>query len=121
MSEQKGYETRDISGKAVEVFGLGLALTIALVMVLLGGLMVIYINLADRSDPEPLPVESEAEVLHERDLPVGGAQLRQLRRTEEQGLATYGIDTATGRIRIPIERAMELVLERGLPARETPK
>ena len=54
MSDQKPYETRDISGKAVEVFGLGLALTIALVMVLVGGMFIVMTNLANEHDTKPL-------------------------------------------------------------------
>jgi hypothetical protein len=45
-------------------------------------------------------------------------QLNQIRINEEQTLATYGwVDRKQGAVRIPIERAMELIVERGLPSR----
>lgn len=40
------------------------------------------------------------------------------RRNEEQALSTYGwVNQAAGVVRLPINRAKELVLERGLPVR----
>jgi hypothetical protein len=45
-------------------------------------------------------------------------QLNQIRLNEENVLSTYGyIDQSTGTVRIPIERAMDLIAQRGLPAR----
>jgi hypothetical protein len=44
--------------------------------------------------------------------------LEAFRRHESDMLTTYGVvDATTGEYRIPIERAKELVLERGLPVR----
>jgi hypothetical protein len=45
-------------------------------------------------------------------------QLNQIRLDEEQTLATYGwVDQKDGVVRIPIERAMDLIVQRGLPTR----
>jgi hypothetical protein len=45
-------------------------------------------------------------------------QLNQTRLNEEQTLATYGwVDQKGGVVRIPIERAMDLIAQRGLPVR----
>jgi hypothetical protein len=44
--------------------------------------------------------------------------LREFRAREETELNTYGwIDRTNGVVRVPIDRAMELVLQRGLPTR----
>lgn len=44
--------------------------------------------------------------------------LRDFRAREAQSLEHYGyVDQATGAVRLPIERAKELLLERGLPVR----
>jgi hypothetical protein len=44
--------------------------------------------------------------------------LRQLRATEETALTTYGwVDRDNGIVHIPIDRAMDLILQRGLPTR----
>jgi hypothetical protein len=45
-------------------------------------------------------------------------ELNQIRLNEEQTLATYGwVDQKGGVVRIPIERAMDLIAQRGLPTR----
>jgi len=44
--------------------------------------------------------------------------LTRMRATEEEKLNSYGwVDRRSGTVRIPIERAIELTAERGLPAR----
>ncbi len=46
------------------------------------------------------------------------ADLKHFRAREEESLNTYGwIDRTSGVVRVPIERAMELVLQEGLPTR----
>jgi hypothetical protein len=46
------------------------------------------------------------------------ANLRTFRQTEDATLSTYDwIDRNAGTVRIPIDRAKELLLERGLPVR----
>ena len=45
-------------------------------------------------------------------------ELAVLREYESQRLTTYGwVDRKNGVVRIPVERAMKLVLEEGLPVR----
>jgi hypothetical protein len=45
-----------------------------------------------------------------------GVDLKALRAAEDAELHSYGwIDRKNGTVRIPIERAMQLILERGLP------
>ena len=46
------------------------------------------------------------------------ANLHQFRQSEDTALATYGwIDKEAGTVRLPIDRAKELLLQRGLPVR----
>ena len=46
-------------------------------------------------------------------------QLNGIRLKEEQTLSTYDyIDKNAGTVRIPIDRAMDLIVQRGLPVRE---
>jgi hypothetical protein len=48
------------------------------------------------------------------------ANLKQFREREANELTTYGwIDKNAGTVRLPIDRAKELILERGLPVRGT--
>ena len=49
------------------------------------------------------------------------AQLQALRAYEKERLSTYGwVDKGAGVAHMPIERAMQLVAERGLPVRPAP-
>jgi hypothetical protein len=46
-------------------------------------------------------------------------ELRQMRVAEDAMLNSYGwVDKDSGRVRIPIERAMEILAKKGLPARK---
>ena len=48
-------------------------------------------------------------------------QLNDIRQREDQTLATYDwVDQNAGTVRIPIDRAMDLIVERGLPLRSQP-
>ncbi len=65
---------------------------------------------------------SNAPVLQSKVTPSpevsSGEMLRQLRATEDAALNTYGwVDRKNGKVHIPIERAMQLLLQRGLPIR----
>jgi hypothetical protein len=45
-------------------------------------------------------------------------QMNGIRTNEEEVLYSYGwVDERAGTVRIPIERAMELIVQRGLPVR----
>jgi hypothetical protein len=47
--------------------------------------------------------------------------LQDVRKHEDERLTSYGwVDKNAGRVRIPIDRAMDLVLQRGLPFRAAP-
>jgi hypothetical protein len=63
-----------------------------------------------RERPQLLPPEPRLEVLPVQDL-------KQMRASEENILHSYGWVNQQSRIvRIPIERAMQLIAERGLPS-----
>ena len=48
--------------------------------------------------------------------------MRELRAREEEILTSYGwVDRNAGIVRIPIDEAMKLTVQRGLPARQEPK
>lgn len=71
---------------------------------------------------EPTPTADEQPTASPNAPPVDLVAARQaLRRREDLLLDTYGwVDREAGIAHIPIERAIELVLERGLPTREEP-
>jgi hypothetical protein len=76
-------------------------------------------RLVEREAPvSPLAMPSGQPPPEPRLLTNEPANLATYRLEQEQNTATYGwIDKQAGIVRIPIERAKELLLERGLPHR----
>lgn len=113
-----GYEKRDIRFVVIVIAWIVLFGVLALVALVSGGLLRLLSKpLAVTTAPNPienpgLPARPRLE-LH---LP---EKLRQLRAAEEAVLNHYGwVDRARGVVHIPIDRAMQDVLEEGLPARK---
>ena len=122
FEETAGYERRDLSPRAIALFGVGLAVTLGVVTAAVT-IFQIYAGsrYAGRQPPQrPPAVTPEAT---EPRLQVGGAtELRTMREAEERTLATYGwVDPQAGMVRIPIDRAMEILAQKGLPARQETK
>jgi hypothetical protein len=127
-----GYERTDIGVRGVLYFLAGLAVFGALVYLAAAG---VYSYLDKRSAAEQAPVNplvtnAPADTRHiSTDYPQGAfpnpkleederGQLNGIRLKEEQTLSTYDyIDKNAGTVRIPIDRAMDLIAQRGLPVR----
>lgn len=118
----QGHEVRDLSVRGIVWFGIGLLLmgacalivstTVLVVSSKQGGISYQYPPININNAPAPtLPPEPRLEQ-------VPGLQLQGLRSQEDQLLNTYGwIDQKAGAVHIPIDRAIELMLQRGLPSR----
>jgi hypothetical protein len=113
----RAYETRDVNIRAILWLGAGTILGAALVHVGLWLLLDRYELAARRSDRAASP-------LAETDFDPPGPHLQhesigdyaKFRASEEETLNSYGwVDKQQGIVRIPVSRAMDLVLERGLP------
>jgi hypothetical protein len=127
-----GYERSDLRARGILYFLGGLAASVLLVYFIVGGL---YSFLDKRSEKEQAPVSqlvnnAPTDTRHippnyeEKAFPAPRlenderGQLNDIRLKEEQTLSTYDyIDQKAGTVRIPIERAMDLVAQRGLPVR----
>jgi hypothetical protein len=127
-----GYERSDIGTRGVLYFLAGLAVAGLLAYFVVVGL---YSYLEKRSEVEQAPVNplvtnAPADTRHiPKDYPQGAfpnpkleederGQVTDIRLKEEQTLSTYDyIDKNAGTVRIPIDRAMDLVAQRGLPVR----
>jgi hypothetical protein len=127
-----GYERQDIGISGVLYFLLGLAVAGLLVYFVVDGL---YHYLDKRSEAEQTPVNplvtnAPTDTRHiAKDYPQSAfpsprleederGQLNGIRLKEEQTLSTYDwIDENAGTVRIPIDRAMDLIAQRGLPVR----
>jgi len=114
-----GHETRDISVTVVAWLGVGLIISAIAIYLAIAGL---YRHFARQtSSPEPA-----SRIALRRPMVVPPPQLQvnpatdfeRFRAAEDAQLNSYGwVDKKAGVIRIPIERAMDLIAERGLPTR----
>lgn len=115
-----GHEETDASIGPILWTAAGLALTVVIVGALVYG---IYWYLAEHplSAPRPNPM---AETNQHQFPPVPrleehpAIEVHDLRSEEDKILSTYGwTDKEKGIVRVPIDRAMELQLQRGFPVR----
>ncbi len=115
----EGHETRDISIRAIVGFGVALAVLTGIVLAAMWGIFRVFERREDRRD-QPLPPMIAANL---RRTPSGPrlepdplAPRLRLRAQESTVLTTAGwVDRDHGVVRIPIDRAMELLAQRGLP------
>jgi hypothetical protein len=113
-----GYERGDARVRPLAWFGLGLSATVVVVALAMVPLFRALRERARGADAPPHPMAREVEPPPPRLQVAPPLDLEALRRREAELLERYGwVDRERGIARIPVERAMELVLERGLPAR----
>ena len=124
-----GFEREDMSARAVFGFLVGLATVTVLVYFVVKG-MYGYLDVYERAHQppqNPLVQKTEADTRQvspeeTKKFPQPSLetnerrQLNDVRLPEEETLNSYGwVDQKAGVVHIPIERAMELVAQRGLP------
>jgi hypothetical protein len=115
-----GYEKSDatlLSVVLLVALTLGLAVVGVISMYFLYGVVIGY--LADHDAPPSPLAETRAAYTGPRLQVSPPLDMKEMEAAEEDVLASYDwIDRDQGTVRIPIERAMDLVAERGLPLRE---
>lgn len=124
MAETAQGFDREISYRGLRIFAIGLAVLMLLAAFLMWGFSTHLRSRLVAADP-PLPALPEARRPH---LPPGPplqtgftSDIEELRRVEEELLHGYAwVDRSAGRVRIPIERAMELVAVGGHAVSEPP-
>ncbi|HET6372604.1 MAG TPA: hypothetical protein VFG76_04820 [Candidatus Polarisedimenticolia bacterium] len=130
MSSQRherpiGHEEKDVDLRRVTILGLGLAGGIVVALLLmLWTFNILAGREARRQAPaaslaqhpaNALPPEPRLQSLPARDL-------QEMLASEEALMTSYGwVDRASGSVRIPVDRAMELTAKRGLPVRAEAK
>jgi hypothetical protein len=118
--ESNRHASLDISFRPIIIFALGLAVLLVVSFVLVQGILAVLTPPPEPSRPLSAPAP---QTPLEPPLQVAPRQeLHQLRAREDAALSSYGwIDREAGRVRIPVDRAMELLTQRGLAARpQTP-
>ena len=125
VSQEVHHEHSDVNIRAILGFGAGLIVVAAVVHLLI----YILFGYFTRREGVKLPVEYPLAAEQEHRMPPEPRlqtdprqDLADLRAKEEEQLATYGwVDRNAGIVRIPIDAAITLTLQRGLPARQEPK
>ena len=130
-NEEAEFERRDLAAKPVILFLVGLTVGCLLVALLLKGMYSYLDAKENRHQPalNPLVQQTTADT---RSVARGDitkfpqprletnepSEINDFRLHEEQTLHSYGwVDQSSGVVRIPIDRAMELLAQRGLPTR----
>src|SRR5215470_10320144 len=115
-----GHEERDVRFRPVVLAGIGLIVVITGAFVGLRGLLDYYVVRAERTSPALNPLAREYD---DRVPPAPRLQthprrdLHQLHASEDTILNNYGwIDREKQVVHIPIDRAMQLLAERGTAA-----
>jgi hypothetical protein len=118
---RRGHETTDVRPSYIGVFALALILMIALVLVVLHWTMRRLEAVAERADPVASPLAGDQAPPEPRLQADTVAELASVRREEDQRLMSYGwIDRQARIVRLPIERAIDILVERGLPEPKGP-
>jgi hypothetical protein len=122
QSASAGYEQRDVNAKWIFSIVAFLLVAGLIMHFCLAGFMQRLARKPSAQDTfagvrrAPAGVQENKAVPHLQIAPA--EDLKDFRAKEEAELNTYGwIDRTSGIVRVPIERAMELVLQRGLPVR----
>ena len=101
-----GYEIRDVHMSVIVIGGVALALICVFALVLAAAIIPVLRNVA----PDP-SVAKDGPVIN-----YGPTTLRGFKEAEQTFLDTYGwIIQSEGVVRLPIDRAMDIVAERGVP------
>ncbi|MBI2930688.1 MAG: hypothetical protein HYY16_03475 [Planctomycetes bacterium] len=100
-----------MSVRAVALFGVALLASAVVIHVAVW----LLLSLFQRPSFGPIQVPRREGVQRDAGFP----DVRRIRQDEERLLSTYDwVDGETGVVRIPIERAMDLLVERGWPLRQ---
>jgi len=123
-----GYETTDVSPRAVWIVAAGIVVSVVLVVICVTWTFHHFVRRDLASEKRSEIDRVTAAVAATRpQFPAPRLQvapetdLAALRTREQAELNNYGwVDRQAGVVRIPIERAMDLVVQRGLPVRGDP-
>jgi hypothetical protein len=115
------YETRDVNVRGIVYFVAVLFIVLVFALISMRWLFGFYSEtqalgpgVTPFANSRTLPPEPRLQVHPEADL-------NRMREEQDEILNSYGwVDRANGKVRIPIDRAMDLLLQKGLPARQNP-
>lgn len=116
QSQTRGYEITDVRGRPLFFSALLLALAVALVCAFLIWFMHRLEGSAKRHDQQLSPLIGNQSPPPPRLQTDPANDLARMRAAEDRALAGYRwIDKERGVVQLPIDRAMDLLVEEGLP------
>jgi hypothetical protein len=120
-----GYEKRDVGGRVLFAAAIALILLVGLLHVLTTGLYVVFTGEFPLViGPTPTPLATPMVPPEPRLQVDPASEWQAVQATQESILGEYGwVDQDEGVARIPIDRAIEIITELGLPfsTPETPQ
>jgi hypothetical protein len=116
---EAGYELSDLSPKNIAIFAASLAVTVIVVLWICYWLFQHFYTASMRTEVPPSPLSYTREPTPEPHLlVVPGQELKVMRAEEDAMLNSYDwVDREKGIVRIPIERAIDILAQRGLRSR----
>jgi len=136
-SERRGHELRDVAIRPILYFLIGLFVFGGVLQTVMSAIMSGFVA-ADTQVGVPSVSIEDSRVDQKRELSemfrddgqinhpgalqrdTTGDMLRMYAE-EDEILTTYHKDAKTGQIRVPIDRAIQIVAKKGLPHKDTPK
>jgi hypothetical protein len=110
-----GHELSDLSPRAIAMFGIALAATVIICLILAAWIFGFFAARETKLDLPPSPLAKPAAPAGPHLQVFAPKELAEMRAAEEKILTSYDwVDRQAGTVRIPIERAMQLLVERGL-------
>jgi len=130
MNEHGGFEREDLSPTGVFYFMAGLGVVVVVIYFIVFGMYHMLNTYESAHQPPMSPLvtaPADTRAVSPEDTQAfpqprleesERSQLRQFTEEQDRKLATYNwVDKDKGIVRIPIDRAMDLIVQRGLPVR----
>jgi hypothetical protein len=109
------YETTDANVHQISIWTVSIFVTMFAGMISMAALLFGFVKFPASLERPPTAAEYERSLPPAPRLQVNQVDdLRQFREREQQMLTTYGREPNSGAIRIPIDKAIDIVSERGV-------
>jgi hypothetical protein len=117
-AQNEGYERRDVNIPALLKLAGGLALLIAVTLVVISWSFGVFNKLMPLGPPASPFSDVRQLPPAPRLQPAPHMELKDYCTAQQNNVNTYAwVDQQQGTVRIPIDRAMDLILQQGLPTR----
>lgn len=116
QNESVHFEESDFSARAIRWFVFGLACLLAITGAICAGLLLVFLSLVP-NPAQSFPSLPEARAEMPLLQPDPNADLQRIKQHTSRRLNSYGwIDPGSGIVHIPIQSAMRILVERGMPS-----